>query len=134
MCREGGVSICFSYLDDDLLDLEEFEYFFDDFLDDFFNILEYEPSSDSFAAEEMEASYDDCFRSMEDDADVWFVIVRRANVETMNLALIFLVTIMISFFVVVYLFWYFFMRGFWLLYWCLSWCLIWFCFCFLLSF
>ena len=88
--RVGMISFCLSDLDD-LLDLEDFDDFLDDFLEDFFINREYDPLLDGFVGEETEASFDG-FRSMEEDAVVGFIIVRRTNVEMTNVALIFLVT------------------------------------------
>ena len=88
--RVGVISFCLSDLDD-LLDLEDFEDFLDDFLEDFFINREYDPLLDGFVGKEMEASFD-VFRSMEEDAVVVLIIVRRTNVEMTNVALIFLVT------------------------------------------
>ena len=88
------MSVCLSDLDD-LLDLEDLEDFLDDFLDDFFIIREYDPLLDRFVAEEMEGSYDG-FRSMEGDAVVVLIIVRRTNVEMANAVFVFLVTVIVS--------------------------------------
>ena len=91
--RVGVISFCLSDLDD-LLDLEDFDDFLDDFLEDFFINREYDPLLDGFVGEEMEASFD-VFRSMEEDAVVVLIIVRRINVEMTNVALIFLVTVIV---------------------------------------